>query len=248
MPAETQAFVIFQMMSVIYQKEGNMERVKGSKTIPVIAVLSVAGGFLDAYTYFMRGGVFANAQTGNVVRLGLALAEHDRTGAVHYLLPILAFVAGVSLSMFIDRKLKGHHVSHRAVLAAEALILFTAGCLPQSEGLNNLCNIMVSFICAMQMEAFRDFAGHAVSTVVVMGNMRSMTENFFDSIQYRDRQRFKAGMHYFLIIMCFLGGVILGTEFSEIYGIRAVMAAGVLQITAVMLISLINYRYGKISA
>ena len=29
--------------------------------------LALSGGFQDAYTYFTRDGVFANAQTGNVV-------------------------------------------------------------------------------------------------------------------------------------------------------------------------------------
>ena len=37
-------------------------------------MLCLAGGFLDAYTFVTRGGVFANAQTGNIVLLGLELA------------------------------------------------------------------------------------------------------------------------------------------------------------------------------
>ena len=31
--------------------------------------LAMSGGFQDAYTYFARGGVYSNAQTGNVVLL-----------------------------------------------------------------------------------------------------------------------------------------------------------------------------------
>ena len=33
----------------------------------------LSGGFQDAYTYFCRGEVFANAQTGNIVFLSTAL-------------------------------------------------------------------------------------------------------------------------------------------------------------------------------
>ena len=33
----------------------------------------LSGGFQDAYTYWCRGGVFANAQTGNIVLLSTAL-------------------------------------------------------------------------------------------------------------------------------------------------------------------------------
>ena len=41
-----------------------------SESFAVGILLILAGGFQDAYTYIYRGGVFANAQTGNVVLLG----------------------------------------------------------------------------------------------------------------------------------------------------------------------------------
>ena len=43
----------------------------------VAAFLSVTGGFLDAYTYLSRDGVFANAQTGNFARLAISFADGD---------------------------------------------------------------------------------------------------------------------------------------------------------------------------
>ena len=44
-----------------------------SESFRLGAVLALTGGFLDAYTYLIRGGVFANAQTGNIVLLGVRL-------------------------------------------------------------------------------------------------------------------------------------------------------------------------------
>ena len=58
------------------------------------ALLTVGGGFLDAYTYFTRGGVFSNAQTGNLVLLAIRLAQGDLTALPHYLPPILSGVHG----------------------------------------------------------------------------------------------------------------------------------------------------------
>ena len=46
-----------------------------SESFRAAAVLALAGGFLDAYTYLCRGQVFANAQTGNMVLLAVRLAE-----------------------------------------------------------------------------------------------------------------------------------------------------------------------------
>lgn len=37
----------------------------------------LSGGFQDAYTYISRGGVFANAQTGNIVLMSSAMFDGD---------------------------------------------------------------------------------------------------------------------------------------------------------------------------
>ena len=58
-------------------------------------ILAAVGGYLDAYTYLVRGGVFANAQTGNIVLLGINLAEGSYLNALQYLFPIAAFSVGV---------------------------------------------------------------------------------------------------------------------------------------------------------
>ena len=73
--------------------------VQSSEALRVGLLLAMAGGFLDAYTYLGRGHVFANAQTGIIVMLGVDAARGDWAGAGHYLLPILAFVAGVLLAV-----------------------------------------------------------------------------------------------------------------------------------------------------
>ena len=57
----------------VYQEDVWDCFVKGvypTKALPVGVVLTLAGGFQDAYSYNCRGQVFANAQTGNIVLLG----------------------------------------------------------------------------------------------------------------------------------------------------------------------------------
>ena len=48
-----------------------------SDTFRMGLLLSMVGGFTDAYTFFVRGEVLANAQTGNIVFLGLRLIEKN---------------------------------------------------------------------------------------------------------------------------------------------------------------------------
>ena len=77
-----------------------MKQARGqmSESLLLGALLAVAGGFFDAYTYLCRGGVFANAQTGNIVLLGVNLAGREWLRSLTYLLPVLAFALGVVLA------------------------------------------------------------------------------------------------------------------------------------------------------
>ena len=65
-------------------------------------VLTLAGGFQDAYTYCVRGNVFANAQTGNIVLLSTAAFNGNWGGVLKYLIPVSAFILGIfALKSFI---------------------------------------------------------------------------------------------------------------------------------------------------
>ena len=44
-------------------------------------------GFFGAYTYLLRGNVFCNAQTGNVVLMGMALGAGKWEEGFYYLIP-----------------------------------------------------------------------------------------------------------------------------------------------------------------
>ncbi|MFR1827335.1 MAG: YoaK family protein [Lawsonibacter sp.] len=102
-----------------------------SESFRLGAVLALTGGFLDAYTYLIRGGVFANAQTGNIVLLGVRLMEGDWGGAGHYLVPILAFAAGVLAAELIRGRFRGQALHWRQITVAAELLLLavTSSCL-----------------------------------------------------------------------------------------------------------------------
>jgi uncharacterized membrane protein YoaK (UPF0700 family) len=74
---------------------------KLGETFPLAILLSCAGGYLDAFTWVGQGGVFANAQTGNVVLLGINAAAGQWSEAVHHLMPILAFTFGVYAAFWV---------------------------------------------------------------------------------------------------------------------------------------------------
>ena len=77
-----------------------MKKLRGqiSESRRLAILLAVSGGFMDAYTYTFRGEVFANAQTGNMLLLGVSISERNWPEVVRYLFPVLAFAAGIMLA------------------------------------------------------------------------------------------------------------------------------------------------------
>ena len=81
-----------------------LTRIQMSETILIGTLLALAGGFLDAYTYICRGGVFANAQTGNIVLFSLHLCQMEWERALTSAIPIAAFAAGIMMTEAVRRR------------------------------------------------------------------------------------------------------------------------------------------------
>mgnify|MGYP003496732601 CR=1 FL=1 len=60
-----------------------------SESFFLTAILAIVGGFLDSYSYLMRGHVFANAQTGNLAILFKSVCAGSVLGVLYCLVPII---------------------------------------------------------------------------------------------------------------------------------------------------------------
>lgn len=198
-----------------------------SESMRLGALLAVAGGFFDAYTYLCRGGVFANAQTGNIVLLGLELAEREWLRALAYLAPILAFALGVVVAEVVKRRGKARQAGgagmhwRQVIVLAEIVLLAVAAFLPQR--MDMAVNILISFVCAMQVEAFRKVRGSAFATTMCTGNLRSGTEQLVIWRQTGDANAARKARHYYCIILLFILGAALGAVCTDTLGERALL-------------------------
>lgn len=200
-----------------------------SETFWLGALLAVAGGFLDAYTYLVRGGVFANAQTGNMVLMGLRLAEGEWAAAARYLVPILAFALGVLAAEAVRTRFLRHPAVHwrQLTVLAELVVLAGVAFLPRT--LDTAANVAVAFVCALQVESFRKVNGNAFATTMCTGNLRSGTECLFRFLHTRERKDGARCLQYYGIILFFIAGAAAGVPLSARFGARAALfGSGVL--------------------
>ncbi len=207
-----------------------------SETMKVGALLALAGGFLDAYTYLLHGGVFANAQTGNIVLLGVYAAQGKFGQAIHYLLPIAAFAVGVVLTEVVKLKYRNLEAIHwrQLMLLGEVLLLFGCGFVPAGQW-DTVVNVTVSFVCSLQVSTFRKIRGCACATTMCTGNLRSGTELLCRWLMKGENESAEKALCYFVLIMFFVLGAALGVWCIGWMQARALWLCCVLGLGAVAL-------------
>ncbi len=206
-------------------KESILENIPIHETLQVGIYLALVGGFLDAYTYIAHGGVFANAQTGNMVLIGIYAVQGHFTQAFYCLFPIAAFFMGVLVTEYFRRyytPLQFVEWQH-LVIIIEIVLLFAVGLIPRRIP-NIVVNVTVSFICSLQVNSFRQTKGLPYSTTMCTGNLRSAAEKFFSYIAQGDRAAREGAVRYVAVIAAFCLGAALGAILATVWGGRSVWA------------------------
>ena len=187
------------------------KKVQISESIELGILLALSGGFMDAYSYIGRGEVFANAQTGNMLLLGVHLSEGNIPAAIRYLCPVLAFTFGIALADIVRNSGIGSHLHWRQIsVVAEAIILTIVSFLPQS----------------------RKIHGNGIATTMCIGNLRSGTQNIYTFLQTKKREALEKGLLYYGIILCFICGAIIGNQCIKYFHERAILISSVLLLLA----------------
>lgn len=183
------------------------------------ALLTIVGGFLDAYTYISRGNVFANAQTGNIILWGLNIAEKNWTKAFNYMIPIMAFFLGVFITEIIKSKYKLNSNIHwrQIVVGIEIIVLVIVAYIPHGN-MDMIANALVSFVCSLQYDSFRKF-----TTTFCTGNLRNATEQLFIYIRTKNSEAKTKSLQTYGIILFFIVGVIIGAFFTRKFIEKAVL-------------------------
>ncbi len=199
------------------QKAG---RARGQMSEAMITVLflSLSGGLQDAYSYLSRGHVFANAQTGNIVLLSANIFSGSWAAAMHYLIPVLSFALGVLASELIRFRFQHRSSVHwrQLVLLGEIALLFAVGFFPAA--LDMAANALVSFACAMQVQAFRKVGGHPFASTMCIGNLRSGVEALCAFVRTKNPNNLPRAARYFGVIFAFFLGAGLGSRLVPVLG------------------------------
>ncbi|EKV56137.1 YoaK family protein [Brachyspira hampsonii] len=205
------------------------ESIHTTETIYVASMLTMIGGFVDAYTYITRGGVFAYAQTGNIIFFSMGLVRKQFNDTLHYFMSIIIFVIGIFFALYIKQILNKRKIIEfeYVIILIHSIVLFIVGLLPQTFS-DTVIVGSISFMSAIFMITFNKVEGLSYVTNMCTGNLRSASENIFKFLFNKDKTGLKKGFIYIMILCSFALGAFLGTLFTNILGIRAIWISSAL--------------------
>ena len=230
----------------------NLRETLINKNLPVheqlifCLLLTMVGGFFDAYTFVNCNGIFANAQTGNLIFVGIDLIEGNFREVLHYSIPILSFVVGVLVSKCIETKYKELSIFKHIyiLLLIQFFMLFVILIKYKYFGLD-IRPIVISFICAIQFDGFRKVNNLVFASVFCTGNLRSMSEHLYKFFVLKKKESKIPLLIYFTVISVFLTGVILGAAMSKYYLNKAILLPLVIICINLFFVSIIYHKFGR---
>ncbi len=149
-----------------------MREACGGRRVLQALILALIAGYADSVGY-LSFDAFAGMMTGNTILLAIALFVADPLHAAQYAAIILAFVAGVIVSLLLRRLAAPLF----ALLAVEGVAILVAAFAPPEAAPD-----VLAFAMGLQNAAVTQFAGVTLNTVFLTGNLQKLTQGLFERL------------------------------------------------------------------
>lgn len=194
--------------------------------------LTFIGGFLDAYCVILRGGVFASAQTGNIVFIGLDVATNQWSQLPEKISPIIAFAIGVVIVQVAKRHFNTTRLNvwRLWLLGIQIIALIFVGFLPTSVP-NMFVTTILAMSMAIQYASYATVNGYPYANAFTTGNYKKLVENTYLYLATKQKKYQQKAQYFGLIVGSFFIGTISSGLFVKVLSVHtAWIAAAMLTI------------------
>ncbi len=197
-----------------------------SQRLWVFALLILTGGYIGGFTYFLRGQIFCNAQTGNLVLLSLGLATWNTKLISYTVFSFLAYSMGILLAEFFEGRVNriGIIKWHTYLILFEIFVIIGLGFIPETAPYE-ITQFLVNFITAMQFNTFRKAHGLGIATTFCTNHVRQVGSNLIKYLENKEKINLNICLSHLSMIVSFIIGVFLAVLLAKIFLGKAILLA-----------------------
>ena len=183
--------------------------------------LTFCAGYVDAYTFIVRGNTLVAGQTGNVVFLSVGLIQHNVSDASAKVMTLLAFMMGVLLLTVYKEKLR---IVKKPILSVIPLAVLSLiiGFVPQT--VENIYLVPpLAFCMGLVTTAFGEVSGIAYNNAFMTGNIKRTMLAFGDYFRTKHTPFLREGLIFISLLSSFVFGVVFSAYLTIYYQEKTIL-------------------------
>ena len=183
--------------------------------------LTFCAGYVDAYTFIVRGNTLVAGQTGNVVFLSVGLIQQNVSDASAKVMTLLSFMMGVFLLTLYKEKLR---IVKKPILSLIPLAVLSLiiGFVPQT--VDNIYLVPpLAFCMGLVTTAFGEVSGIAYNNAFMTGNIKRTMLAFGDYFRTKHTPFLREGLIFVSLLSSFVFGVIFSAYLTIYYREKTIL-------------------------
>ena len=183
--------------------------------------LTFCAGYVDAYTFIVRGNTLVAGQTGNVVFLSVGLIQQNVSDASAKVMTLLSFMMGVLLLTVYKEKLR---IVKKPILSVIPLAVLSLiiGFVPQT--VENIYLVPpLAFCMGLVTTAFGEVSGIAYNNAFMTGNIKRTMLAFGDYFRTKHTPFLREGLIFVSLLSSFVFGVVFSAYLTIYYQEKTIL-------------------------
>ena len=188
--------------------------------------MTFCAGYVDAYTFIVRGNTLVAGQTGNVVFLSVGLIQHNVSDASAKVMTLLAFMMGVFLLTVYKEKLR---IVKKPILSLIPLAILSIiiGFVPQT--VDNIYLVPpLAFCMGLVTTAFGEVSGIAYNNAFMTGNIKRTMLAFGDYFRTKHTPFLREALIFVSLLTSFVLGVVFSAYLTIFYHEKTILGVPIM--------------------
>lgn len=188
--------------------------------------LTFCAGYVDAYTFIVRGNTLVAGQTGNVVFLSVGLIQHNVSDASAKVMTLFSFMMGVFLLTLYKEKLR---IVKKPILSLIPLAVLSIiiGFVPLS--VDNIYLVPpLAFCMGLVTTAFGEVSGIAYNNAFMTGNIKRTMLAFGDYFRTKHTPFLREALIFVSLLTSFVLGVVFSAYLTVFYHEKTILGVPVM--------------------
>ena len=188
--------------------------------------MTFCAGYVDAYTFIVRGNTLVAGQTGNVVFLSVGLIQQNVSDASAKVMTLLFFMMGVFFLTLYKEKLR---IVKKPILSLIPLAVLSLiiGFVPQT--VDNIYLVPpLAFCMGLVTTAFGEVSGIAYNNAFMTGNIKRTMLAFGDYFRTKHTPFLREALIFVSLLTSFVLGVVFSAYLTIFYHEKTILGVPVM--------------------